>query len=190
MSRSDQAFPAEENKPMAKAQSIVLRHLYLLLGFSQHEKNFQMSPGRLRNSTVFNVFLANLPQVLDQNHLMGWTLLPTALQVLLYAPNPMNGSSAPTAEAQANLAYTYSLWYLEPHQRRNWLMAVIVILYKYQYTQPPFCTQINHIIRIVLNCLESQFHQCKRIPATVIMDLPVSARSRGKLSFLLIFFLF
>ncbi|XP_055716676.1 protein unc-79 homolog isoform X6 [Phlebotomus papatasi] len=178
MSRSDQAFPAEENKPMAKAQSIVLRHLYLLLGFSQHEKNFQMSPGRLRNSTVFNVFLANLPQVLDQNHLMGWTLLPTALQVLLYAPNPMNGSSAPTAEAQANLAYTYSLWYLEPHQRRNWLMAVIVILYKYQYTQPPFCTQINHIIRIVLNCLESQFHQCKRIPATVIMDLPVSARSR------------
>ncbi|XP_059622044.1 protein unc-79 homolog [Phlebotomus argentipes] len=177
MSRPDQAFPSEE-KPMAKAQSIVLRHLYLLLGFSQQEKNFQLPPGRLRSSTVFNAFLANLPQVLDQNHLMGWTIIPTALQILLYAPNPMNGTSAPTAEAQANLAYTYSLWFLEPHQRRNWLMAVIVVLYKYQYTQPPLCSQINHVIRIVLNCLESQFHQCKRIPATVIMDLPVSSRSR------------
>ncbi|GAB0098713.1 protein unc-79 homolog [Sergentomyia squamirostris] len=177
MSRPDQAFPSEE-KPMAKAQTIVLRHLYLLLGFSQQERNFQISPTRLRSSTVFNVFLANLPQLLDQNHLMGWSILPTALQVLLYAPNPMNGSAPPTAEALANIAYTYSLWYLEPHQRRNWLMAVIVILYKYQYTQPPFCTQINNIIRIVLNCLESQFHQCKRIPATVIMDLPVPSRSR------------
>uniref|UniRef100_A0A1B0CGN7 Protein unc-79 homolog n=2 Tax=Lutzomyia longipalpis TaxID=7200 RepID=A0A1B0CGN7_LUTLO len=176
MSRPDQAFPSDE-KPMAKAQSIVLRHLYLLLGFSQQEKNFHLSPTRLRSSTVFNVFLANLPQVLDQNHLMGWSILPTALTVLLYAPNPMNGGAPPTADALANLSYTYSLWYLEPHQRRNWLMAVIVVLYKYQYAQPPFCTQINNVIRIVLNCLEAQFHQCKRIPATVIMD-PVPSRSR------------
>lgn len=81
-----------------------------------------------RTSAVFNVFIANLPQVLDQNHLMGWCMLHAAFQVLLYAPNP-NSSSSGQDNIQ-NHNYSYSLWYLESHVRRNWLMSVLVILYK------------------------------------------------------------
>lgn len=49
---------------------------------------------------------------------------------------------------------------------------------QYQYTQPPYSGNINNIIRIVLNSLESHFHQCKRIPSTVMMDYLPPSRSR------------
>lgn len=78
---------------------------------------------------MFNVFLANLPQVLDQNHLMGWCIIPTAFQVLLYAPSLINGNVSGT-EIPQNISYTFSLWYLETYARRNWLMSVVVIMYK------------------------------------------------------------
>lgn len=158
---------------MVKSQTIVLRHLYLLLGYSQIEKTFHISPARLRYSAVFNVFLANLPQVLDQNNLIGLMMIPTAMQVLLYAPNPSSN-----IEPLQTMCYNYSLWYLEPHARRNWLMTSLVVLYKYQYTQPPFSGYVNSIIRIIINSLEAQFHQCRRIPATVVLDLPQPSRSR------------
>lgn len=78
---------------------------------------------------MFNAFLATLPQMLDQNHLMGGHLLPAVLQVLLYSPSPANVASAAN-ESNQSPSYTYSLWRLEPHVRRNWLMSVEVILYK------------------------------------------------------------
>lgn len=177
MSRPDQAFPSEE-KGISKVQNIVLRHLYLLLGYNSTEKFFHQTPDVLRSSTVYNVFMANLPQLLDQNSLMGFTMLPIVMQVLLYSPNP-NSNALTNTEAMQNASYTYSLWYLEPHVRRNWLMSVLVILYKYQYTQLPFSQNVNSLIRIVLNSLESQFHMCKRIPATVVMDtMGMASRSR------------
>lgn len=155
---------------MSKVQAIVLRHLYLLLGYNQNDKLFQFPPQRLRESAVFNVFLANLPQVLDQNHPMGAHIIPIAIQVLLYAPNI--SSTVQTAESALTVSYSYSLWYLESHVRRNWLMSVLVILYKYQYTQTSFTDHIQNVIRIVMNTLEAQFHQCRRIPATVVLDIP------------------
>ncbi|XP_055384456.1 protein unc-79 homolog isoform X2 [Condylostylus longicornis] len=173
MSRVDQAFPSEE-KPMVKTQNIVLKHLFLLLGHNQLEKTFHVTPTKLRSSAVFNSFLANLPQVLDQNHLIGGLILPSALQVLLFAPNPSNIG----VDAFQNLVYNYSLWHLEAHARRNWLMSVLVVLYKYEYTQPPYSGYINSVIRIVLNCLKAQFHQCKRIPTRTILDIQPVLRSR------------
>lgn len=236
MSRSDQAYPTEE-KPMARIQMIVMRHLYLLLGYSPIDKLFHISPPRLRydfcispnkqwligkdkwliacfyfrSSSVFNAFLSNLPQMLDLNHLMGASILEAVLHTLLYAPSPSNIASA-NSESSHNTIYSYSLWRLEPHVRRNWLMAVEVIMYKvndtfnqfqinifnaifsqnfsnifgnkqfsfffqYEYTQPMFSQKIHHMVRIILNSLEAQFHKCKRIPATVVMEMP--ARSRG-----------
>lgn len=82
-----------------------------------------------RTSAVFNVFIANLPQVLDQNHLMGWYMLQASFQVLQYAPNP-NPITTSGPENIQIITYTYSLWYLESHVRRNWLMSVLVIMYK------------------------------------------------------------
>lgn len=155
---------------MCKVQAIVLRHLYMLMGFNQNDKLFQFTSQRMRESATFNVFLANLPQVLDQNNLIGTAILHFSIQVLLYAPYP--SFNIPTAEAMQNMVYSYSLWYLEQHVRRNWLMALLTILYKYQYTMPPFPDLVQNLIRIVMNSLESQFHVCRRIPTTVVLDVP------------------
>ncbi|CAK9822552.1 Protein unc-79 homolog [Anthophora retusa] len=171
LSRQDQAYPTDE-KPLSKTQGIVLRHLYLLLGYNQTERTFHTSPQRLRVSPVFNVFIANLPQLLDQNHVMGWVMTPPVLTILQHCPCPPQGippSDHPTP--------TYSLWYLEPQNRRSWLMSLLVILYKCQYGQQPWCNQLQVLIKIVLNTLDTQHHQCKRIPATVVMGGPPS-RSR------------
>lgn len=37
---------------------------------------------------------------------------------------------------------------------------------------------MNNLIRIILNSLQAQFHRCKRIPSTVIMDIAPSTRQR------------
>lgn len=126
LSRSDQAYPAEE-KGVSKTQGIVLRHLYLLLGYSQNDRGLYLAPQRLRSSPAFSVFLSNLPQVLDQNHLMGRLLLPTCLILLQYAPSLYYVSS--TMEFQQP---NHSLWAMEAQLRRNWLMTLVVLLYKVQ----------------------------------------------------------
>lgn len=135
LSRSDQAYPTEE-KPLMRIQGIVLRHVYLLLGYSPIDRTFHITPSRMRSSSVFNAFISTLPQTLDQNHLMGWTMLPVALHVLLYSPSPATVSSANT-EPGLSIGYNYSLWRLDQHMRRNWLMAVEVILYKVRDSQSP-----------------------------------------------------
>lgn len=180
---------------MAKTQGIVLRHLYLLLGYSQSDRGLYLPPHRLRSSPAFSVFLANLPQLLDQNHLMGRMMLSTSLILLQYAPSPYY-IHANNIDFQTP---TYSLWSLEPHIRRNWLMCLVVLLYKvgicclpniplahgiaynfqYQYSQQPTCMHLTALIRIVLNTLDSQHHRCRRIPATIMMGSQPS-RSRGK----------
>ncbi|XP_055321973.1 protein unc-79 homolog isoform X3 [Sitodiplosis mosellana] len=178
MSRSDQAYPTEE-KPMARIMMIVMRHLYLLLGYSPIDKMFHITPPRLRCSSVFNAFLSNLPQMLDQNHLMGASILEAILHTLLYCPSTATVASA-NSESSHNIIYSYSLWRLEPHVRRNWLMAVEVIMYKYEYTQPSYSQNVHHLVRIVLNSLEAQFHRCKRIPATVMMEMPTRSRDMSQ----------
>ncbi|XP_024081973.1 protein unc-79 homolog isoform X2 [Cimex lectularius] len=169
LSRPEQAYPSDE-KILAKTQSVVLKHLYLLLGYNQNEKGFHIPPNKLRSCGVFNVFIYNLPQVLDQNHLMGGLLMNTCLLLLHYCPCP------PHYSPDCQTVPTYSLWYLEPHVRRSWLMSTLVFLYKYQYSQPPQSTQVQSLVRIVLNSLDAQHHVCKRIPTTLVIN--VSTRSR------------
>ncbi|XP_075145708.1 UNC-79 domain-containing protein isoform X6 [Haematobia irritans] len=173
MSRPDQAFPSED-KPVSKTQSIVLKHLFLLLGHNQIDKTFHTSPENLRASAVFNAFLANLPQVLDQNHLIGGLVLSSVMQIALYAPNPNNNA----ADSYQNQVFNYSLWYLEQYPRRNWMFTMLVVLYKYSYTQPPQSAYVNSAIRIIMNSLRNHFHQCRRIPTTTILDIQGTSRSR------------
>ena len=124
LSRSDQAFPSED-KTIAKTQGIVLRHLFLLLGYNQNDKGLFLPPQRLRLSPAFSVYFSNLPQLLDQNHVMGHMLLSNSLILLQYAPSPFYIPSS--VELQQP---TYSLWALEPYIRKNWLMSLVVLLYK------------------------------------------------------------
>ncbi|XP_043652485.1 protein unc-79 homolog isoform X3 [Drosophila teissieri] len=176
MSRTDQAYPSEE-KPMTKTQNIVLKHLFLLLGHNQIDKTFHTTPESLRVSAVFNAFLANLPQVLDQNHLIGGLIMPSVMQIILYAPNPTSTSG----ESYQNIVFNYSLWHLEQYPRRNWLFTLLVVLYKYSYTQPPLSGYVIAGIRLIMNSLRGHFHQCRRIPTTTILDIQGvggAARSR------------
>lgn len=169
-SRPDLAFPTDE-KPTCRLMAIVLKHVYLLMGFNHNEKLFQFSSGRIRCSSVFNGFMANLPQFLDQNHEMGATesLFNFVIQLLIYAPYPNNTIPA-TFEVMQNTSY--SLWFLEIQVRRNWLMALLVILYKYNLSTIPE-PLLSSLIRIVMNSLEGQFHQCRRIPTTILVqDMP------------------
>jgi hypothetical protein len=117
-----QAIPSE-NKSLARTQTAVLRHITMLLGYNPQDKCFFLQPGRVRSSPVFNSFVSNLPQVLDQNFRVGATILPISLSVLHYSP-------APSKSAGSRMHPSYSLWYLEPHVRRHWLFSLIVILYK------------------------------------------------------------
>lgn len=141
-----QAYP-EESKHGVRVQGIVLQHLYLLLGYNYNEKGFLIPPDKLRYFIylglilllllnycaqkclhdlmlrvlpVFNSFLSNLPQMLDQNFTMGHVIAPTALLLLQYCPSPETHS----------INATYSLWFLEPMARNSWLMSVMVFLYK------------------------------------------------------------
>ncbi|XP_026332052.1 protein unc-79 homolog isoform X2 [Hyposmocoma kahamanoa] len=166
LSRSDQAHPIEEKQP-ARVQELVLKHLFLLLGYNVTEKFFTISQQSMRQSSIFNAFMANLPQVLDQNYIMGAHISDPTLLVLQYCSGPSPGGSVNPA--------THSLALLEPHVRRHWLMALLVILYKYHYSNGMMCLQVQSLVRIVLNTVEAQYHQCKRIPPMIVMP---QARAR------------
>lgn len=170
MSRQDQAYPADG--PSGKPQNIVIKHLFLLLGYNQLDKTFHTTAMKLRSSAAFNAFISNLPQVLDQNPMIGSVFLPSALNILLFAPN----TNWVTSEAGSN--HNYSLWFLEVNVRRNWLMAVLVVLYKYSYAEPPLSIYVNGLIKIIINSLKAQFHQCRRLPTTTVLDIPMPSRSR------------
>lgn len=159
---------------MSKTQNIVLKHLYLLLGYSPAEKGVYIPAQRIRTSPVFSAYLSNLPQLLDQNHLMGWLLLNTSLILLQYSPCPYMSDKS----SEVHQPPTYSLWPLEPHLRHCWLMSLVVLLYKYQYSQPPQCHSLQSLVRIVLNTLDSQHHYCRRIPATILMGVASHTRPR------------
>lgn len=118
--------------------------------------------------------MANIAQVLDQNHLIGGLILSSVMQVILYAPNPNNI----VTESYQNQVFNYSLWYLELYPRRNWMFTMLVVLYKYSYTQPPQSAYVNSAIRIIMNSLRNHFHQCRRIPTTTILDIQGTSRSR------------
>lgn len=60
---------------------------------------------------------------------MGWSIIGPAISLLSYCPSP--STSIPT-----NLTLSqpsYSLWHLETHSRRCWLMSLLVLLYKVHY---------------------------------------------------------
>ncbi|KAG7309008.1 hypothetical protein JYU34_004871 [Plutella xylostella] len=160
LSRSDQAHPTDD-KAVARTQEVVLKHLFLLLGYNIVEKYFHMSPVTLRKSSIFNAFMANLPQVLDQNHVMGAHIAEPTLVLLQYCSGGVAGAGAAPV--------THSLHALEPHVRRHWLMALLVFLYKYHYDSGPLCALVQSLVRIVVNTIEAQYHQCKRIPPMIVM---------------------
>ncbi|XP_038207458.1 protein unc-79 homolog [Zerene cesonia] len=186
LSRSDQAHPTDEKTNNNKTQDLVLKHLFLLLGYNSVDKYFTITPQTLRMSSIFNAFMANLPQVLDQNYMMGASIAEPTLLLLQYCCRPSAPSSASTSlggavggagggavggagEAAAAAPVTHSLEALQPHVRRHWLMALLVILYKYHYGSGAVCALAGWLVRVVLNCVQHQHHRCRRIPPLLLL---------------------
>lgn len=107
----------------AKKQSLVLRHLNVLLGFSATERCFTVPPHKLRSSAVVAAFLSGLPSVLDTNLVVGQQLLPMAIKLLLYLPSPQRYASD-------HQPPDYSLFYLNASTLHSWLWSLLLILYK------------------------------------------------------------
>lgn len=155
-----------------KPQSIVLRHLNVLLGYNQTEQTFNVPPYKLRSSAVFNAFLSGVPYVLDRNFPLGNMILPITLMVFKYAPSPQRYAS----DYQPP---NYTLWFLESHVRHSWLMGLLVILYKYQINANSATTEIVQIlVRIVINTIDAQHHRCKKGDDGFTPPMPKYHRSR------------
>ncbi|CAG4990784.1 unnamed protein product [Parnassius apollo] len=177
LSRSDQAYPTED-KTCLKTQEMVLKHLFSLLGYNCVDKYFHVSPHIMRQSSIFNAFMANLPQVLDQNHVMGASIAEPTLLILQYCSGAGSSAGAGGLGVGAGVGAgtsgvggvgAHTLGALAPHVRRHWLMALLVVLYKYHYGTGVLCNITVGLVRVVLNSVEAQYHQCKRIPPMIVM---------------------
>ncbi|CAG9530097.1 unnamed protein product [Cercopithifilaria johnstoni] len=111
-----------DEKAIAKKQSLLFRHFNALIGYSNSEKCFTISPKILRKSTACNSFLSGLPEILDSNLVVANQIVMLGVQLLLYLPSPQK-----LANDQSSAEY--SLILLDNNARHFWLNAVILILY-------------------------------------------------------------
>ncbi|CAD5115352.1 DgyrCDS4332 [Dimorphilus gyrociliatus] len=160
-----------EDKNTSRVQGVVLRHLNVLLGYNQIEKSFSVPPYKLRNSAVFNAFLAGLPHVLDRNFALGNIIFPIAYLLLKYCASPQRYAS----DYQPP---NYTLWLLDPHCRLTWLQTFLVILYKYQYSTAPANEIIPTLMQITINTVDAHMHQCKEHDETMAPPSPFVPRHR------------
>ena len=57
----------------------------------------------------------------------------------------------------------YTLWHLEPTVRKNWLEAALVIVYKYNFSEPESLSdKVLGLARIILNSLSAHVHICSK----------------------------
>uniref|UniRef100_H3BIL2 Unc-79 homolog, NALCN channel complex subunit n=1 Tax=Latimeria chalumnae TaxID=7897 RepID=H3BIL2_LATCH len=145
---------AEADISSAKAFNTVKRHLYVLLGYDQQEGCFMIAPQKMRSSTCFNAFIAEVAQVMDYNINLGKHLLPLVVQVLKYC-------TCPQLRHYFQQPPRCSLWSIRPHIRQMWLKALLVILYKYPYRESDISKIVLHLIYITINTLNAQYHSCK-----------------------------
>ncbi|XP_033097176.1 protein unc-79 homolog [Anneissia japonica] len=144
----------DDQNGSSKAMMTVIRHLYALVGFSKLDKLFTIAPHQLRESSVFNAFIAGIAKVMDYNIKLGKKILPLVVELLKYCPSPQK-----TPHHRQHQDYT--LFFLEPHCRQSWLMTILVILYKYDLDSMDLKSTLEVLIRICINTIEGHVHQCK-----------------------------
>jgi hypothetical protein len=159
--------------------------LYSLLGYNEVERRFQVMPNKIRSTPTVNAFLANLPQMLDYNFAMGEANLLNTILILQKLPFPPRYASSwqqshtLMQESQLFQGCGFSLWYLEPSLRKNWLMSALVIFYKYDfYADTILGDKAIGIVRIVLHTLAAHAHACDRFNKPTFGTGGVPARSR------------
>lgn len=171
-SKPDPSHPTS-TKNLNRVHQIVLKHLSILMGYSVARRDFLISAANLRLLPIFNAYLTSLPKVLDFNYQLGNVLLDTCLPILIYCPAPDDVSYPESSKMP-----TYSLWLLNPLMRQSWLMSVMTFLYKYQFGQPHLRDQVQMLMWIVINTLESNLN-CRTIEMTINRYLESVNRDSG-----------
>ena len=89
-----------------------------------------------------------------------------------------------------NLIYqgcSYTLWHLEPTVRKNWLESCLVLVYKYNFSEPETLSdKVLELIRIILNSLSAHVHVCSKFvkhegPGLTMRSRELSETSIGPL---------
>ncbi|CAF3245537.1 unnamed protein product [Rotaria socialis] len=156
MMKDDQS-QVNEDRIMLKQQNVVVRHICSLLGYNQTNRTFVTLPSKIRRSPVFHAFLSNLPKVLDYNFNLGSILLQFFLSFLQFST-----CSNATMQFYDHICASNTLGRIDPSLRDSWLMTLIIILYKYQYTSN--AVTIQHLTRVAMNTIVSHYHQCETPP--------------------------
>ncbi|XP_078675260.1 protein unc-79 homolog isoform X2 [Branchiostoma floridae x Branchiostoma belcheri] len=145
----------KDDMASGKALNTFIRYLHLLVGYHQQEKRFVLTPAQMRSSPIFRSLLIHMPECLDRNVKLGKQVVLLMIRVLWYYP-------AVTAQGPGNPPRpTFSLWTLDTLDRRNWLMAVFIIIYKYPLQDEMLCSLVKHLVQITLNTLQAQHHRCQ-----------------------------
>ncbi|XP_067032005.1 protein unc-79 homolog isoform X2 [Acropora muricata] len=151
------AEKGDENSSFVKTESyevIQMSHyLGVLMGYDIKVEEFTGNPRRLRLFPVFHAYMAGIVQVLDQNQEWGSKLLNLTLQLLLFcaAPKPQKRTQTPQ----------FSLVRIPADMRQSWLMALLIILYKYPFHTEAHKLDTKNLIHVVLNTLDAQNHVCE-----------------------------
>jgi hypothetical protein len=123
----------------------------------------------LRTTTQFCSFFASLPQVMDGNFPIGNLLITNIVLILHKSPFPPRYAAnwQPTFSIlQENLIYhgcSYTLWHLEPCLRKQWLEAMLVLVYKYNFSEPEnLSDKVIGLVRIIINSLAAHVHMCSK----------------------------
>ena len=135
----------------SKTQNSLFRLLYHLFGFNPTLRTITVEPERFRRSVVFNAFIGNLPSLVDNNFEITRSLLPTILTMMHHC--------CVSSTDDCNKAPTLAP--LHHFVRRDWLIALTTLLYKYDYgTDPFFQENILKLMTIVIATLHSATHDC------------------------------
>nr|XP_026693910.1 protein unc-79 homolog isoform X5 [Ciona intestinalis] len=143
----------KEEITSSKFFRVFLHQFQSIFSYSEHMSYFTCTPAVLRSCIGLSTFLLNLPLILDHNMNLGNVILPMVLSLLEHVTS--SGSSTKDMELEPR-----SLNFLLDSCKSSWLLCIQIILYKYEVSESVQRNQLQRLMRVCLNTLESEFHGC------------------------------
>ena len=126
---------------------------------------------------------------MDNNFPVGNQLLTNIVLILQKSPFPPRYAAnwQPTYSIlQENLIYhgcSYTLWHLEPCLRKQWLETMLVLVYKYNFSEPDnLSDKVIGLIRIIINSLSAHVHMCSKYCKTEGLGLHLRSQELSEAS--------
>ena len=75
------------------------------------------------------------------------------------------------------------MWHLEPCLRKQWLEGMLVLVYKYNFSEPDQLSEkVIGLIRIMINSLAAHVHICSKYSKTEGVGLAVRSQELSEAS--------